>query len=74
MIRLLRRRFGDGGCAATTIERASCFLNTIEAEVPAGKAVHGILDNYAAHKHPNVRRWAQPPRPLHIPLSRLAGY
>jgi transposase len=33
------------------------FLNAIEAEVPAGKAVHVILDNYAAHKHPNVRRW-----------------
>ena len=33
------------------------FLNTIEAEVPAGKAVHVILDNYAAHKHPKVRRW-----------------
>jgi transposase len=33
------------------------FLNTIEATVPAGKAVHVILDNYAAHKHPRVRRW-----------------
>ena len=33
------------------------FLNAIEAEVPAGKAVHVILDNYAAHKHPKVRRW-----------------
>src|SRR3989442_10163025 len=33
------------------------FLNTIETEVPAGKAVHVILDNYAVHKHPNVRRW-----------------
>jgi len=33
------------------------FLNAIEAEVPAGKAVHVILDNYAAHKHPNVQRW-----------------
>src|SRR6202022_2937449 len=33
------------------------FLNAIEAEVPAGKALHVILDNYAAHKHPNVRRW-----------------
>ncbi len=28
------------------------FLNAIEAEVPAGKMVHVILDNYAAHKHP----------------------
>jgi transposase len=33
------------------------FLNAIEAEVPAGKAVHVILDNYAAHKHPRVRKW-----------------
>jgi transposase len=33
------------------------FLNAIEAEVPAGKAVHVILDNYAAHKHPRVRAW-----------------
>jgi transposase len=33
------------------------FLNLIEAEVPAGKAIHVILDNYAAHKHPKVREW-----------------
>lgn len=33
------------------------FLNAIEAEVPAGKVVHVILDNYAAHKHPKVMKW-----------------
>lgn len=33
------------------------FLNAIEAEVPAGKMVHVILDNYATHKHPKVREW-----------------
>jgi len=33
------------------------FLNAIEAQVPVGKVVHVILDNYAAHKHPKVRRW-----------------
>jgi len=33
------------------------FLNTIEAEVPVGKVVHVILDNYAAHKHPAVQAW-----------------
>ena len=39
------------------------FLNAIEAEVPAGKVVHVILDNYAAHKHPKVRQWlARHPR------------
>ena len=25
------------------------FLNAIEAEIPAGKLIHVILDNYAAH-------------------------
>ena len=35
------------------------FLNGIEAEVPAGKVVHVILDNYAAHKHPKVRQWLE---------------
>ena len=33
------------------------FLNAVEAAVPAGKQVHAILDNYAAHKHPKVRAW-----------------
>jgi transposase len=33
------------------------FLNTIEAQVPAGKLIHVILDNYAVHKHPKVRQW-----------------
>jgi transposase len=33
------------------------FLNAINAQVPAGKAVHVILDNYAAHKHPKVMQW-----------------
>jgi transposase len=33
------------------------FLNGIEAEVPAKRAVHVILDNYATHKHPEVMAW-----------------
>jgi transposase len=33
------------------------FLNAVEASVPAGKVVHVVLDNYAAHKHPRVRAW-----------------
>jgi len=33
------------------------FLNAIDAKVAAGKMVHVILDNYAAHKHPKVLRW-----------------
>jgi transposase len=39
------------------------FLNTIEGEVPAGKSIHVVLDNYATHKHPKVRDWlARHPR------------
>ena len=33
------------------------FLNAVEKTVPASKAMHVILDNYAAHKHPNVIAW-----------------
>jgi transposase len=33
------------------------FLNTIERQIPAGKVIHVILDNYAAHKHRKVRDW-----------------
>ena len=39
------------------------FLNTIEAQVPARKQIHAIVDNYATHKHPKVRQWlARHPR------------
>ena len=33
------------------------FLNTIEAQVPVGKVIHAVVDNYATHKHPKVRQW-----------------
>jgi hypothetical protein len=26
--------------------------NAVEREVPAGKLIHTVLDNYATHKHP----------------------
>jgi transposase len=39
------------------------FLNALEREIPQDKAVHAIVDNYAAHKTPQVRRWlARHPR------------
>ena len=39
------------------------FLNIVEAQVPAGKTIHAIVDNYATHKHPKVRKWlARHPR------------
>ena len=33
------------------------FLNRIERDIPADKAIHAIVDNYAAHKHEKVRAW-----------------
>jgi transposase len=39
------------------------FLNAVEKTVPATKAMHVILDNDAAHKHPKVIAWlARHPR------------
>ncbi len=33
------------------------FLNQIDRAIPAGKAIHAIVDNYATHKHDKVRAW-----------------
>ena len=33
------------------------FLNAVEREIPAGKLVHAVVDNYATHKHPKVNAW-----------------
>jgi transposase len=39
------------------------FLNTVERDVPAGKLIEAVVDNYATHKHPKVRAWlARHPR------------
>ena len=35
------------------------FLNAVEREVPAGKVIHVILDNYRTHKHPKVMAWLE---------------
>jgi len=33
------------------------FLRHIDSNVPEDLEVHLVIDNYAAHKHPKVRRW-----------------
>ena len=33
------------------------FLKKIDREIPLGKQVHLIVDNYATHKHPKVLAW-----------------
>ncbi len=35
------------------------FLRTIDREVPKGLQIHLILDNYATHKHADVKAWLQ---------------
>ena len=42
------------------------FLRLIDRQIPAEREVHLIVDNYATHKHPKVKRWlARRPR-FHI--------
>ena len=39
------------------------FLRQMEHSVPSDLSIHVILDNYATHKHPKVKRWlARHPR------------
>jgi transposase/transposase-like protein len=39
------------------------FLKRIDREIPLSQHIHIILDNYATHKHPAVKRWlARHPR------------
>jgi len=33
------------------------FLKQIDREVPPGQEIHLVVDNYATHKHPSVKRW-----------------
>jgi transposase len=35
------------------------FLYAVEREVPPGKVIHAILDNYGTHKHPKVMAWLE---------------
>jgi transposase/transposase-like protein len=42
------------------------FLNTIDREVPDGLQVHLILDNYATHKHVEVRKWMKRHKRFHF--------
>jgi transposase len=33
------------------------LLNAVDREVPAGRTIEAIVDNYATHKHPKVQAW-----------------
>ncbi len=42
------------------------FLRDIEASIPKRLDVHLIVDNYATHKHPRVRRWLAARSRFHV--------
>jgi len=44
------------------------FLTEIEKNVPETLDVHIIVDNYATHKHPRVKRWLAARPRFHVPL------
>ena len=45
------------------------FLQQIDAETPADRALHLILDNYATHKHPKVQKWLGKHPRFHLHLT-----
>src|SRR5674476_1317352 len=45
------------------------FLKVIDREVPKGKSIHIILDNYSTHKHENVRSWLDKHPRFHLHLT-----
>jgi len=42
------------------------FLRLIDRATPKGKTLHLICDNYATHKHPNVKAWLKKHPRFHI--------
>jgi transposase len=42
------------------------FLKKIDAETPPDLDLHLIVDNYATHKHPKVKRWLERHKRFHI--------
>jgi transposase len=61
----------DGSVLATCMRRHRHeewlrFLRLIERSVPKDKDIHIIADNYATHKHPNVRRWLSRHSRVHV--------
>jgi transposase len=42
------------------------FLNLIKRNAPSDKEIHIICDNYATHKHPNVKAWMKRNKRFHV--------
>jgi len=42
------------------------FQRLVDKQTPPGVDLHLILDNYATHKHPNVRKWLKRHKRFHL--------
>ena len=42
------------------------FLRLIKRQTPHDKQIHLIVDNYATHKHAEVKRWLQRNKRFHV--------
>lgn len=49
------------------------FLKRIDGEVPPGQDVHVVLDNYATHKTPTIRRWLARNTRFHFHFTPTKG-
>jgi transposase len=61
----------DGTVVATQMQRHRHqewlrFLVLLEAQTPKDKELHLIVDNYATHKHPKVKRWLKKHPRFHL--------
>jgi transposase len=49
------------------------FLKLVEQGVPAKLDIHLVVDNYATHKHPNVKRWLAVHERWHVHYTPTYG-
>ena len=61
----------DGRIVSTTAEKHThrewlAFLKKIHRKTPKELALHLIVDNYATHKHPEVRAWVEKHPRIHL--------
>jgi transposase/DNA-binding CsgD family transcriptional regulator len=49
------------------------FLKLIDREVPKGRDIHIVLDNYGTHKHPDVITWLDRHKRFHLHFTPTAS-
>jgi transposase len=49
------------------------FLNLLDTKTPKRKGLHLIVDNYATHKHPKVRKWLKRHPRFHFHFTPTAS-